>query len=362
VTDDALPDDQRDRCFDHRTLGQRVLFGSGDAAHNIALAIDDLGARRVMVIAGARRRGTADSLLGDLPVAVRFSDVAPHVPLDVVTRATDAAVAGHADVVVAMGGGSTTGLAKAIALNTGLPIVAVPTTYAGSEATDVWGITDGGRKMTGADAAVLPRTVIYDAMLTVSLPVEMSTRSGMNAVAHCVDSLWAPRADPINRALAFEGLAALDSAIRGIVTAPADLAAREQALYGTYLAAVAFASAGSGLHHKICHVLGGLFDLPHAATHAVVLPHVVAFNEPGASELVRRVDAVLGAGSGSGGLAGLWRAARAPESLRELGMPHEGIRRAATMITDLIPPRNPRTVTAEDLERLLTAAWAGERP
>lgn len=346
--------------FDHVTLAQRVLFGSGDAARHLSLALDGLGARRVMVLGGGHRNGAIAQVLADVPVAVRFADVAQHVPADLVSRAIREAVAGDVDSLVAVGGGSTTGLAKAIALETGLPIVAVPTTYAGSEATDVWGVTTDGHKATGVSSRVLPRAVIYDATLTLSLPVELSTRSGLNAVAHCVDSLWAPRADPINRALAFEALAALDSALRGIVVEPSGLGAREEALYGGYLAAVAFASAGSGLHHKICHTLGGMFDLPHAATHAVVLPYVVAFNEPAAPALVRRIGTVLGADSGQAALDALWSAVEAPASLRELGMPERGVPEAARRIFEAVPPGNPRAVSVTDLERLLAAAWAGE--
>jgi maleylacetate reductase len=180
-------------------------------------------------------------------------------------------------------------LAKAVALTTGIPIIAVPTTYAGSEATNIWGMTEGRTRSTGVDDRTLPATVIYDANLSKTLPVGLSVASGLNALAHCVDSLWAPRSDPINQALALEGARALNLALRGIVVDPSAIDSREQALYGCYLAAVAFSSAGSGLHHKICHVLGGTFELPHAPTHAAVLPHVLAFNAPAVPELARRL-------------------------------------------------------------------------
>jgi hypothetical protein len=146
----------------------------------------------------------------------------------------------------------------------------VPTTYAGSEATNVWGLTGPAGKRTGSDDRVLPETVVYDPDLVASLPPELAAASGLNAVAHCVDALWGPHCDPIDEALAGEGLRALNDGLR------AGIPARIQ--YGCYLAAVAFASAGSGLHHRICHVLGGRFGLPHAATHAIVLPYVVAYN------------------------------------------------------------------------------------
>ena len=206
-----------------------------------------------------------------------------HVPTSVAERAREVAAAHEVDLLVSVGGGSATGLVKAIALTSGLPIVAVPTTYAGSEATNVWGMTEDNRKTTGVDPKVLPQAIVYDASLMVTLPVEMSVASGLNALAHCIDSLWAPKADPINAALAAEGARALHAGLLAVAADPAGLPGREEALYGAYLAAVAFASAGSGLHHKICHVLGGMFNLPHAQTHAVVIPHVLAFNAPSAS-------------------------------------------------------------------------------
>jgi maleylacetate reductase len=171
-------------------------------------------------------------------------------------------------------------MAKAIALTTGLPIIAIPTTYAGSEATNVWGLTEAGAKTTGVDDRVLPTTVIYDAALTFSLPLDLTVASGINALAHCIDSMWAPRADPINQALAVEGIRALTEGLPSLVSNPSSVDGREGALYGGYLSALAFASAGSGLHHKICHVLGGAFGLPHAKTHSAVLPQVLSFNGP----------------------------------------------------------------------------------
>ena len=195
-----------------------------------------------------------------------------HVPVEVAERARAVARDHDADVVVCVGGGSTTGLAKAVALTTGLPIIAVPTTYAGSEATDVWGLTEAGRKTTGVDRRVLPGRSSTTRALMLGLPVATSVASGLNAVAHCVDSMWAPRTDPIDQALALEGIRAVAAGLPRVVTDPSGLGGREQTLYGAYLSAVAFASAGSGLHHKICHVLGGMFNLPHAETHAVVLP------------------------------------------------------------------------------------------
>jgi maleylacetate reductase len=353
--------------FEHVTLGQRVLFGTGAAAANLAAEVARLGAERVMVIASDFETPMARAVAAGIEVALWHHDVVMHVPIEVAEKAR-AAAAGHGiDLLVCIGGGSTTGLAKAVAMTTRLPVIAVPTTYAGSEATNVWGLTDASRKTTGVDDAVLPATVIYDAALTLSLPVEMSVASGLNGMAHCIDSMWAPRADPINAALAAEGIRALAAGLPLIVDDPAGTGGREQALYGAYLSAVAFASAGSGLHHKICHVLGGTFNLPHAQTHATVLPYVLAFNAPAAPAAAARIAAAFGAG-GSGtstaleGLQELRKRLDAPRALADYGFTADGIAEAVGVILPAVPASNPRPVTAGNLTRLLTAALTGEDP
>src|SRR3954463_12150949 len=186
--------------FIHDTLPQRVVFASFEAAYRVAEEVSRLGASRVMVIAGEAEAALADTVAAGLPVAGRHAEGVVHVPADVADRARKVAEEQQVDVLVSIGGGSTTGLAKAVALTTGLPIVAVPTTYAGSEATSVWGLTEGSRKTTGTDPRVLPRVVVYDATLLSTLPVGLSVASGLNALAHCVDSMWAPRTDPVDQA------------------------------------------------------------------------------------------------------------------------------------------------------------------
>jgi maleylacetate reductase len=348
--------------FVHDNLPQRVCFGSGEAAASVRREIENLGASRVMVIAAKAEAELADQVCADLPVALRHDDVVMHVPVEVAARAREAAAAASADALVSVGGGSTTGLAKAVALTSGLPIVAVPTTYAGSEATPVWGLTEGARKTTGVDPRVLPKVIVYDATLTITLPVDMSVASGLNALAHCVDSMWAPNADPINAAFAAEGIRSLATGLPRVVTDPFDLDGREHALYAAYLSATAFASAGSGLHHKICHVLGGAYNLPHAQTHAVVLPYVLAFNAPGAAEAERRIAAAFGAGSAIDGLQSLRTELDAPRALGDYGFARDAIPAAAEAILPAVPPSNPRPVTAEDLRRLLLMAWSGADP
>ena len=348
--------------FEHETLGQRVRFATGEAADGVAREVEALGSKRVMVIAGPNRVGLIGRVTAGLPVAVLHDEVVMHVPVQVAERAREAASANDVDALVSVGGGSATGLAKAVALTTGLPIVAVPTTYAGSEATAVWGLTEGGRKITGVDRRVLPRSVVYDAGLTVSLPVEVSVASGLNAVAHCVDAMWAPHADPINMALAVEGVRTLNVSLPMVVESPEALPGRELSLCGAYLSAVAFASAGSGLHHKICHVLGGRYALPHAPTHAVVLPYVLALNGPRAPDAERRLARAFNSRSALEGLQTLRARLGAPRALRDYGFTESMIPDAAAAILPSVPDSNPVDVTVADLERLLRQTWAGVDP
>lgn len=348
--------------FEHVTLGQRVLFGTGAAARNLGAEVARLGAKRVMVIAGKSQAETAATIIETFKSALIFEDIAPHVPLEKAQMARAAAARHGIDLLVSIGGGSTTGLAKAVALDTRLPIIAVPTTYAGSEATNVWGVTDESRKTTGVDDAVLPVSVIYDAALTLSLPAELSVASGLNAIAHCVDSMWAPQADPINAALASEGIRALAKGLTLTKADARDITGREHALYGTYLSAVAFASAGAGMHHKICHVLGGAYNMAHAQTHATVLPYVLAFNAHFAPDAEQRIAGAFGSATAVDGLNALHAVLNAPVALKDHGLAVENIPEAVQLILPAIPDSNPRPVTAENLEVLLTAAWAGTTP
>jgi len=324
--------------------------------------VERLGAARVMVIAAPAEAALADLVTSGLPTVLRHDEVVMHVPVEVAERARAAAAEHEVDALVSVGGGSTTGLAKAVAMTTGLPIVAVPTTYAGSEATAVWGLTEAGRKTTGVDLAVLPRAVVYDATLLRSLPVEMSMASGLNALAHCVDSLWAPNAEPINAVLAAEGARALHDGLPLVARDPSGVDGIEHTLYGAYLAAAAFASAGSALHHKICHVLGGKYDLPHAQTHATVLPYVLALNAPNAPEAERRLATAFGSTTALEGLQVLRSTLGAPRALRDYGLEEADIPGAVEDVLAVVPPSNPTPVNADNLTALLHAAWAGEEP
>lgn len=259
-----------------------------------------------------------------------------------------------------MGGGSATGFGKAIALTERLPQIAIPTTYAGSEMTPIWGLTTGARKLTGTDPAVQPRVVIYDPELTLTLPPRVAGPSGMNALAHAVEALYAPGANPVISLLALEAAPVLCGALPRVVADPADLEARTEAFYGTYLAACALAISGTALHHKTCHVLGGLFNLDHGGMNAVVLPHALAYNGPAISGVYGRLGAVLG-GDPAEVVFDLARAIDAPASLAALGMPEEGIGRAVAAIVDEASA-NVRRPDADSIRELLLDAYHGRRP
>lgn len=356
--------------FVYESAEQRVVFASGRGRETVTDEVERRGARRLLLVAAASEAAMAEELTHDVGVAGQFTDVRQHVPAGCAEAATRAARTADADLLLSVGGGSTTGTAKAVARATGLPILAVPTTYAGSEATPVWGLTVDGRKTTGTDWSVLPRVVIYDAVLTRSLPVALSISSGLNALAHGVDAWWAPRQNPISSALATEAVRTLATGLVGVVADPQDVGAREDLLYATYLSGVAFAAAGSGLHHKICHVLGGAWDLNHADTHAIILPHVAGLNLPAVPDAQRRLLTALaddGASAGSGtardplgALVALYTRLDAPRALRDLGLQERDLDRASALILDQVPPGNPRPVTWAALRGMLERAWAGE--
>jgi maleylacetate reductase len=285
-----------------------------------------------------------------------------HVPVEVARRARDLARELGADGCVAVGGGSAIGLGKAIALEHDLPMIAVPTTYAGSEMTPVWGLTEGGQKRTGRDIRVLPRSVVYDPEMTLSLPAGMSVTSGINAIAHAVEGLYAPDATPIVSLMAEEGTRALAAALPRVVADGSDLDARAEAQYGAWLCGAVLAATTMSLHHKLCHTLGGTLDLPHAQTHTVVLPHALAYNQPAAPEAVAALSRALGGVPDPAGE--VWELAGrlgAPRSLAELGMEEADIPRIAELAV-ANPYANPRPVTRDGVESLLRAAWAGKAP
>ncbi|MFD5407304.1 maleylacetate reductase [Streptomyces griseorubiginosus] len=349
--------------FAYQALPMRVVLGAG-ALDRLADEICHAGLQRVMVLCAPGRRDLAETVAERIgPHAV---DIHPHarmhVPAESAAEAQRRAEEVNADGCVAVGGGSAIGLGKIIALQYRLPVIAVPTTYAGSEMTLVWGLTENGVKRTGKDPRVLPVSVLYDPALTVTLPVAVSVTSGMNAIAHAVEALYAPDASPVIDLMAEEGVRALATALPGVVADGADLDARARAQYGAWLCGACLGATSMSLHHKLCHALGGTLDLPHAPTHTVVLPHVLAYNQGAAPKAVAALGRALGTPTDPA--THLWDLAGrlgAPRSLRELGMAKGDIDRIVDVaLTN--PYANPREVTAEALGRLLRSAWSGQPP
>ena len=347
--------------FIHQGTPQRVVFGSGTLA-GLADEAGRLGIKRALVLSTAERKGDADriaALLRNACGAV-FAGAQMHTPAEV-TEAAMATVTREAiDGTVAVGGGSTIGLGKAIALRTDLPQIVVPTTYAGSESTNMLGQTVGGRKTIIRDAKVLPEAVIYDIDLTLSLPGALSVASGLNAIAHAVEALYARDGNPLLSLMAEDGIRALAAALPAIPANATDPGARSDALYGAWLCGRVLAGASVGLHHKLCHVLGGSFGLPHAETHAVVLPHAVAYNQAAAPKAMTRVARALGASGAADGLFALAIATDAPMALRDIGMPQDGLDRAADLAAE-DPYWNPRPIERAWIRALLDDAWHGRR-
>jgi maleylacetate reductase len=348
--------------FVYTGLPGRVVFGEG-ALKQLAAEVERLGARRAFVITTPHQKADGEALgvsLGS-SFAALYSNATMHTPVEVTDDALAAAKAAGADCLVALGGGSTIGLAKAIALRTDLPQIAIPTTYAGSEMTPIWGLTSGARKDTGRDPAVQPRTVVYDPRLTLSLPPEISGPSGMNALAHCVEALYADGANPITSLMAEQGIRVLARGLPHVVADPADLDGRTEVLAGAYLAGAAFAVAGSGIHHKICHVLGGAYDLPHAEMHTIVLPHAVAHVAPFQPEAIGRMAAALGEPDVAGAIFDLARKIGAPAGLAEIGMPRDRIDEAATLVAEASVGSSVE-ISGPDARALLDHAFDGLRP
>jgi maleylacetate reductase len=346
--------------FVYESLPGRVVFGFGAQA-GIADEVARLDAARVLLLSSPSATAAADSLhaaLGD--VALRWTEVAEHVPVELAERARAAAWDARIDVIVAIGGGSAIGLAKAIALELGAPIVAVPTTYAGSEMTPMYGLT-GDHKITGRDEQVLPRVVVYDPELTLGLPVETSVASACNALAHCVEGCYGPGANPVTTLSALEGIRVLGAHVPLLARDPRDPNVRSELLYGAYLAGAVVAVVGVGLHHRTCHVLGGSYGLAHAACNAVILPHAIAYNAPAIPDLVSRWGDALGTDDPAGFVFDLTAAAGLPTSLGALGLPESALVDASARIVEETRA-NPHPVDVASVLSMLADAWQGVRP
>jgi len=315
------------------------------------------------VLATPRQKGLVAGIremIGDRFAGV-FAGAVMHTPVEVTERAMETVREMRADCLVAIGGGSTTGLGKAIALRTDLPQIVLPTSYAGSEMTPVVGQTSGGIKTTQSSPKILPEIVIYDVDLTMTMPAGLSATSGINAIAHAVEALYARDRNPVISMMAQEGIRTLAHALPKICAQPYDRPARTDALYGAWLSGICLGAVGMALHHKLCHTLGGSFNLPHAETHTVILPYALAYNEPAVPEAMTRIATALGVPDAALGLHDLAQKLAAPASLREIGMPESGIDQAADLAVKN-PYWNPRTIEREAIRELIARAWRGDVP
>ncbi|WP_065751278.1 maleylacetate reductase [Bradyrhizobium paxllaeri] len=348
--------------FTFENLPCRVVFGSGTL--NTAKAeIERLGGTRALVLTTPQQEAQGAKLgaaLGPLYSGI-FAGATMHTPVEVTEQALAAMKACEADCMVSLGGGSTTGLGKALALRTGVNQLCIPTTYAGSEMTPILGETRDGVKTTVRNNAVLPETVIYDVDLTLSLPAGLAATSGINAIAHAVEALYARDNNPVISLMAEEGIRALANALPVIAANSDDRGARTEALYGAWLCGVCLGTVGMALHHKLCHTLGGTFDLPHAETHTIVLPHALAYNAPAVPEAMTRIARAIGAADAAQGLYDLARRLNAKLALRDVGMPESGIDKAADLaVTNAY--WNPCPLERNAIRDLIARAWSGEAP
>jgi alcohol dehydrogenase class IV len=348
--------------FVYNALPARVIFGSGTISR-LRSEVERAGCRHPLLLSTPEQAGALRDIaasLGSLAGGM-FPEAAMHTPTDVTERALRHAQECEADCTIAFGGGSATGLGKAIALRTDLTQIAIPTTYAGSEMTPIIGETKDGAKVTQRTLKVLPEIVIYDVDFTLTLPQKLSVTSGTNAIAHAVEALYAQDRNPVTSMMAEQAIAAMGRALPAIVADPHDRAARAEALYAAWLCGICLGSVGMALHHKLCHVIGGSFNLPHAETHTVILPYAMAYNAKAAPQADEAVARALGRPDGTTALMDLASRLAGPRSLQSLGMAQADIDRAADLAVEN-PYWNPRPIERGAIRELIARAWAGADP
>lgn len=352
--------------FEYNSNPGRVVFGPG-CIQNLPAEIRRLNLKSPLVLSTPEQGAQANELAvylkdASLTPAGTFTGATMHTPFHTTNEALSFLLSHPADCIVSIGGGSTIGLGKAISIRTGLEHICIPTTYAGSEMTPIVGETRDGKKTSRSDSRLLPGTVIYDVNLTMTLPVALSVVSGLNAIAHAVEALYAKKKNPIVSLLALEGIKSLAESLPNIRRQPQSLSARQQAQYGAWLCGICLGTSSMALHHKLCHVLGGSFNLPHAETHSIVLPHTLSYNAPAIPDVVSKLATVL-PGSDNGdavrGLNTLLEELQVMRALKDVGMKEEDIDKAADIaLRDQYP--NPRRVEREPIRELIRRCWAGE--
>lgn len=380
--------------FRYTSFSQQVVFGVG-ALDQIGKLAEQSNWRRFMLCTtGSMRRGgeidRIRSSLGEWLVEV-YERVLPHVPDYQVEEALERAMAQQVDAVIGIGGGSPIGLAKALSFalqgkqpaartadpfppgDPGVPVIAIPTTYAGSEMTPVYGVThhsDGNsQKVTVADPRVTPRLTIYDPELTLKLDPGMTASTGINALAHCVEAVYSITRNPLSTAAALGGASYIFSALPRCWARGDDLEARTEMLVGSYLAGTALSNVAMGLHHGVCHVLGGTAGVPHGIANAIMLPHVMRFNLDATAPQLAELALAMGIardGRGDDGLAedaarrvnGLVAEMRLPQRLREVGVNESDLPKLASLAAQSRTVKNnPKPVDAAQVQELLRLAW-----
>ncbi|MCZ6502536.1 MAG: maleylacetate reductase [Gammaproteobacteria bacterium] len=348
--------------FDYQALPWNIVFGVG-SLQRLPEELAKLGYRRAMVLTTPRRGEQGQKiveLLAEHAVSL-FDRAVMHVPVATVEQAIAEMDRTGADCSVSLGGGSTTGLGKALALKKQLPNIVIPTTYAGSEMTNIWGMTEHGRKLTGRDNAVVPKLTIYDPELTLGLPPRIAGPSGLNAMAQAAVNVTAAKINPMVSMMALEAVRLLSRSLPKIINNPQDLEARSEALFGASLAGASLGTGVTSLHHRLCHTFGGSFNTPHAETHTILLPHSIAYNALATSEGTRQLASAMGVKDAAVGLFELAKAVGAPTSLKEIGFREEDLDRAAAIATEK-PLNNPEPVTEASIRRLLEDAYMGFEP
>jgi maleylacetate reductase len=371
--------------FQYRSHAQEVIFGAGSLAR-LTEAVERRGWQRLMMCTSPayRHNGRAaalEALLGERLLAV-YDSVLPHVQDHQVMAVNALGEENSVDAIIGLGGGSPIGMAKAAAftLSQGCTVkpptavVAVPTTYAGSEMTPIFGVThtdeDPPRKVTVSDPAIAPALVIYDPELTLDLPPQLTASSGINALAHCIEALYSITRHPLSSAAALSGLRHIYSALPRCHSRGGDLAARAEMLLGAHLAGLSLASVKLGLHHGMCHVLGGSAGVPHGIANSIMLPHAVRFNAPAAAAQLLPAAEAMGIPAGDRDpaaavegaaqhIAGLVGQMGLPQRLRDAGVPENDLHRLAQIgFNNKTVQSNPRRIESVDqLERLLRDAW-----
>jgi maleylacetate reductase len=379
--------------FTSLTYAQQIIFGPG-TINQLGEAVDRFGWQRILICTSASqsRNGQLTTVAAGLGrrLAGVYDRVQPHVPQAQVQEALAQANEWGVDAVVGLGGGSPIGLAKAVAaaleeVRTGrpawatqpteqplVPVIAIPTTYAGSEMTAVYGVTQttqqGPRKMTTSDPKIAPKLVLYDPLLTLDLPPALTAATGINALAHCVEAIYSITRHPLSTVAALEGIRQIMANLPRCYANGKDVAARTALLLGAHLAGSALASVTMALHHGLCHVLGGSAGVPHGVANAIILPHAIRFNADVAAPWRQVAEAmeIATQGQSDQGLAlaaaerivALVTALDLPQHLHEAGVAEADLPRLAQLASaSRTIQQNPKPVSTADLERLLQTAW-----